>query len=354
MQLIRNSNLYKVLFSLMLGFLLIIVWINFIDVDELFFYFKTINIIPVIPAIIFYLMSYFLRSLRLRLLIKHKTDIPILKNYCYILAGNFINYLIPIRAGEVAKAFFYKKNHSISWAESLPAIFIDKIFDTFAIFIVLLMIPFITITLSVYLNVLLSLLIVVFFIGFMILFAATKVDFSAFSDNEKHSVFSLNFFINLIKRSFNSIFLLFPHKYKEKFSNFIILFLEGVGIFKHHKLLFIPCLFYTLLATLTDSVFFFLMFKAFSVDVYFTHILFGYTLIFLSYILPHPPAQIGSNELVMVLIFAIGFGLDENLVSAVMSFSHIITAVVIVLTGLGSTAYAGIKIFDFLKNKEIN
>ena len=78
--------------------------------------------------------------------------------------------------------------------------------------------------------------------------------------------------------------------------------------------------------------------------------MFGYTLIYLSYVLPHPPAQIGSNELIMVLIFSVGMGLNKEMVSAVMSFSHLITGILIVISGLISVSFAGFKLLDFLKN----
>ncbi|MDD4155777.1 MAG: lysylphosphatidylglycerol synthase transmembrane domain-containing protein [Candidatus Cloacimonetes bacterium] len=341
----------KIVISLIIGTLLIILWLRYIDFAELLFYLKQINILPVIPSIFFYLMSYFIRSQRLRALLSHKTIIPVFRNYTYVLSGNFVNYLIPIRAGEVIKAYFYKKNHNIKWAESLPSIFIDKFFDTFAIFVVLLLIPFIGITLSVYLKLLLVVLVLIFILGFFILFMASLRENNrlVLVDKSKLSRVYL-----IMKRIFHKLLLLLPIKYKDKFYDFIKLFLEGLAIFKNHKRLFPACLVLTLLATLSDSLFFFLMFRAFNVQINFAYILFGYTLIFLSYILPHPPAQIGSNEVIMILIFAIGFGLDENLVSAVMSFSHVITALVIFITGSLSLAYAGIKLIDFIKNKEID
>ncbi len=341
----------KTIFSLIIGTLLIVLWTKFIDLNELFYYLKQVKLLPVIPSIVFYLLSYFFRSERLRVLLSHKARIPVFKNYTYILSGNFINYLIPIRAGEVAKGYFYKKNHNIKWAESLPSIFIDKFFDTFAIFIVLVLIPFIGITLSLYLKILLIAMIIVFMIGFFILFVASVRGKRDLSKSGKCFFSRLYFFI----KKLSGIFLIaLPLRYKDKLNEFMRIFLEGIAIFRNHKNFFLPCLLLTLCSTLTDSLFFYLMFRAFSVDINFVYILFGYTLIFLSYILPHPPAQIGSNEIIMVLIFAIGFGLDENLVSAVMSFSHIITAVVIFITGSLSLTYAGIKLIDFLKNKEID
>jgi len=50
-------------------------------------------------------------------------------------------------------------------------------------------------------------------------------------------------------------------------------------------------------------------------------VLFGYSLINLSYGLPQPPAQLGSNEWMMIVIFSLGFSLTKSAASAVMAFA---------------------------------
>ena len=351
-----KSTKMRLVIGLLIGIVFFLIWIKIIDFTELFGYISQINAFLLIPAITFYLLSYFFRSLRLRKLLYqnsifiHKQfngveenflsptsyplspKIPIFKNYSYVLAGNFINYLIPIRAGEIAKSVFYKKNHDIPYSDSLPSIFIDKLLDTFGIFIVLLLLPFTSVIFTPTLSILLYLLIFVFLLGIAILAISS---------------FSKGFVVRIIKK----IFFFLPKKYETKLNDFLELFVQGLAIFIHHKELLIPCLLLTFIATFSDSLFFFMMFKAFDVSINFTQIIFGYTLIFLSYIIPHPPAQIGSNELLMILIFSIGFGYEENLISAIMSLSHFLTAIVIFITGSLSLIYAGHRFFDIIKMK---
>jgi uncharacterized protein (TIRG00374 family) len=237
-----------------------------------------------------------------------------LKNYIYALAGNFLNYFIPIRAGEVAKCVFYKRNHHVPYSESAPTVLIDKILDTFAIFVVLLMIPFSGVVFSVYLNILLILLIIIFIIGFSIIFFVAKKEF---------------YFVNILKK----ILFFVPKKQNKRIDRIISSFVKGLTIFKHNRQLLLPSLILTFLATISDSLFFYFMFVAFGIQISFVKVVFGYTLIFLSYSLPHPPAQLGSNELIMILIFSLGFGYNIDLVSAVMAFSHLITALIILISG---------------------
>jgi len=96
------------------------------------------------------------------------------------------------------------------------------------------------------------------------------------------------------------------------------------------------------------------MFRAFAQVIPFPIILFGYTLIYLSYILPTPPAQIGSNELIMVLVFSVGLGLNKDMVSAVMAFAHLLTGLLIVIVGLISFSYIGVNIADTFRDVNIS
>ena len=47
----------------------------------------------------------------------------------------------------------------------------------------------------------------------------------------------------------------------------------------------------------------------------------------LTYILPTPPAQIGSNQFMWVLIFSFALGVNKNLTSAAVTFSHLLTSI---------------------------
>jgi uncharacterized protein (TIRG00374 family) len=249
-----------------------------------------------------------------------------MKNYLYVLSANFLNYFIPLRAGEIGKIYFYKKNHNINWDKTIPIIFVDKVCDTFSLVLVLIMIPITGIVLSYRLKILLYMLIAVFLLCFSILILASI-------SQKKVSII------------FEKIIFFIPSKLKEKILVYISNFTNGIAVLLNKKEIILPTLFYTIIACINESFFFYLMFKTFSVNIEFAKVFFGNTLLFLSYILPHPPAQIGSNEVIMFLIFSVGFGLEENIAGAVMAYSHILTGIIIVITGLFSLFYSGINIF---------
>ncbi len=327
---------YKnILFSVLIGTIFLYLWSKIIDDKAFLSYFSNISISMVTTSLIFYFMGYGFRSFRWKILLSTTYNIPFKTIFSYVMAGNLINYLVPIRAGEVGKCVFLKKNYQIGFSKSFPSIFIDKLFDTFGIFIILAILPFINIEINKYLETLIILLLATFILGALILVMASFME-------EKVIKFLQN------------LFYFFPKKYKEKIHDFIELFVQGTGIFKNHINLLPISIFLTLIAILADSLFFWFMFKAFSQDVNFIYVAFGYTLINLSFIFPQPPAQLGSNELIMILIFTIGMGLQKNMVSAVTAFSHIITGILIVVIGMICLSFAGTKFFEIIKNGDDN
>lgn len=146
----------------------------------------------------------------------------------------------------LGKSYFLKKKYDIKIAHSLPSVFIDKFFDTIAIFLVIILIPILGIKLSKYLIFLISLLIILVFVGmFVLIFASFKKD--------------------LVVKFIYRTFFFIPVKYKEKFFGLVNLFVEGTAIFKNHLSMLPKVVLLTLLAVLFDSLFFISVFWAFNI-----------------------------------------------------------------------------------------
>jgi len=331
----RKQIIFNILLGLFIGLICVLLWLHFTDWEQIKQHLTNLSPIYLVSATCFYLLSYVLRSGRLYALVQSSTHHPSLsvhKNIAYVFACNLLNYIIP-RAGEVGKGLFYKQNHQINWSDSLPCIVVDKIFDTFAIFVVLALLPFTAIVLSPALKTLIILLLLLFFIEITILI------FSAIA--QKRVVFILH-----------KLFFFLPRRLSEKIYSFISLFVAGIASLQTKKKALTIAGAYTLLAALTDALFFISIFWALGVSIPFVYVLCGYTLIFLSYAMPHPPAQIGSNEMIMMVVFTIGFGYDKNQMGSVMATSHLLTMAIIFITGSFSLWYGGFRYIDFTKSKE--
>lgn len=142
-----------------------------------------------------------------------------------------------------------------------------------------------------------------------------------------------------------------PHKFKFKLEDFYTSFIEGMGILRGRKKDTIIIYLLTLLAVLSEGFFVYMIFRSLGLhDIGFVKILFGYTLMNLTYILPTPPAQIGSNEFMWVVIFSFALGVDKNLTGAAVATVHILTTIVIFSLGALSFSSIGMRLTDALRN----
>lgn len=324
----RKRFLFLII-GLAIGIVLILLWLNYIDVDELLERMRSIDKNLVIWASLAYLSAYFIRSWRWNLLLKRQVGISLYRTWLYSMGGNWVNYLIPIRLGEVVKAWFVKRNHGIPMLNVFPSIFIDKTFDTLGIFFVLVMIPLLGVRLSSGMTVLLSLLALVFLVSLAILFL---------------SVWRKERVVKVLQALFSWL----PEQLRHKIYGYIEIFIQGLNVFEHHWSRLIFAVLLTALGVGLDGLYFWLIFRAFGIDYPFAKVLFGYTLINLSYALPQPPAQLGSNEWMMIIIFSIGFALTRQDASAIMAFAHLLTAVLIGVTGLIAIGLSGHQVLQVI------
>jgi uncharacterized protein (TIRG00374 family) len=319
----KKSTL-SLLIGLVIGLILIFLFIRSIDFSFLVTSLRSIAPLYIVAAGVFYIAAYWFRSIRWNLLLRQQIRLKVKETWLISSAGNWLNYLIPIRAGEFAKAILIKRLKQKSAVSVLPSVFIDKFFDTLGIFFVLLLIPLLRIHISKGLQILLALLILIFILVFGILILAAT---------HKKSITGI----------LQVVFAWLPGKVRIKINELIELFINGLNIFEHHHSIILYSVLLTAVGILMDGLYFFCVFRAFHQDLNFLIILFGYTLINLSYVLPQPPAQLGSNEWMMIIIFSLGFGFDKNIASSIMVFAHVFTACVITILGIIGFSYAGVK-----------
>ncbi len=328
------STNFRFVLGLLIGAILIIIWLAyFVEVDEMSVYLKQIDL-PIIGLVVFfYVAAYLCRSRRWQIILQPIQSISYLEVTSLFFGGMFINYLFPIRAGELAKSVFLKRTKGIRIANSLPTILLNKALDLVPILLVLGMFPFMAIRTKMTMLIL---------CGVLLLALATAAGILILSIKDEQLV------IRILKK----IFFWLPAKLKEKIFDFIDRFVVAVAMthlpFAKWAQLFIL----TFLAVGLEAAYFGTLFYAFHYKMSIAVAIFGYTLMNLSYILPTPPAQIGSKELVALFIFSYSFGIDENLVGAVTAFAHLLTGFLICLLGASSLGTIGIQLTDLIQPLE--
>ena len=299
------------------------VWLKLINWNEFLHYFKEFNLKYALLFSIFYILAYFSRSIRWKIILNPLVKLKISKSFYIYMVGMFVNYIIPVRAGEVAKSFILKKTKNISVAESLPTVFIDKISDLFPIIMILILIPLVSVKLNATLFIIIGLIFFIFIFFLLFLYLSAKHQSSA------------NKFLGFI-------IMFVPARFKERTENFLSSFITGMAIMKGRKTDTSKVYILTILAVLSEALYILMIFRAFGSEISYTKILFGYTLMNLTYILPTPPAQIGSNQFMWVLIFSFALGEDANLTSAAVTFSHLLTSIWIF--GVSAISFLALKL----------
>ncbi|MCL5037521.1 MAG: flippase-like domain-containing protein [Chloroflexi bacterium] len=321
--------------SILIGAALLILWLRLVDFQDMVSYFKQIRPWWIVLAMFLYILSFFIRSLRWRLFLAPVARLPVGKVFAVFMCGTLINYLVPIRAGELAKSLILKKLDGLPTSRTLPGVFLDKICDMIPVLLLLILLPLMAFHLPDRVMWIIFGVLAVF-IAFLILLvgAALKKKLAA----------------NLLKRFFNWL----PESIRGSVHRFLDLFIEGFSEPGRYGKFLPAVLLLTIAAVLCDASYLMTMFAGFGAHPPFILVLFGYTLINLSYILPTPPAQIGSNEVLWVIIFTGAFGMNVNLVSAVESFAHVLTAALLIGAGAVSSAVIGMKLANTFKLEKDN
>ena len=271
-----------------------------------------------------FLGAYTVRALRWRRLL---TPRPVTRTRAILIyqVAIFVNWLLPIRGGELVKSLLLRRLDDIPVSESLPTVAMDKLMDLLPAIILLVLLPFLPVHLSRPLWMLLLLVVVILLCSLaFVAVAARRRD--------------------VAMRFLDRLFALFPTALRRRVEPFAMRFVDALlGLVARPRLLAIAAM-YTMAAVALDALFALLAFWAVGAFVNYPEILFGYTLYNLAYILPTPPGQIGSNEVIGLLVFSGLFYISRNAVGAMFLFSHPWTALLMTISGLVSLSVMGLNL----------
>ena len=102
------KNKYNWLWGIILGSVFLFAWIKMVNWQEFAAYFKSFDLNHVLIFSLFYVLAYILRSLRWRLIMKPIFKMTVLQSFGLFMSGLMINYIVPVRAGELAKSVILK------------------------------------------------------------------------------------------------------------------------------------------------------------------------------------------------------------------------------------------------------
>ena len=84
-------------------------------------------------AIVLLLVSLIVRSIRWKFLFKSSDNVKVYSLYMYQLIGYFGNNVLPLRLGEILRAYLLGSDYNLSKSYVLGTIILERILDTFSL-----------------------------------------------------------------------------------------------------------------------------------------------------------------------------------------------------------------------------
>jgi uncharacterized protein (TIRG00374 family) len=289
--------------GLAVGGVLIATFLELVDLSAVYAHLAQLDVGLALLCGVPFLGAYVVRAMRWRCLLR-PCEVSVPRAAAIYQVATFLNWLLPVRGGELAKSLLLRRSNGIPVSRSLATVSMDKAMDLLPAIALLAVLPFVAVNLSRPLWLLLLSALVVVVLAIMLLALAA---------------WRRRLALAVLTRPLAK---LLPAAAMRRIEPSVVLFVDTLlALVRQRRLLGVAAA-YTAVAVCLDALFCLLAFKAVGVEVALPVVLYGYTFYNLAFILPTPPGQVGSNELVGLLIFAGVFGLDRAGVGAMFLFSH--------------------------------
>jgi uncharacterized protein (TIRG00374 family) len=288
------------------------------------------GIILVLLSGIAFLTAFSIRGIRWKLFLNPIGKISTFKAIQLFLVGIFLNFLLPIRGGEVAKSLMLKRIAGIPVSQSLPTVAMDKALDLMPALFIMVIVPLLGVQMSLQLWLVLGL------VGGLLIGLIFFVGLAAWKRTAA---------LTLLQK----MTAMLPKAIAGKIEGFATGFVDSLLMGASRPRIFIPAVLLTCVAVIFDGLFAMLAFWTIGYQIPFGTAIFGYTVYNMFYILPTPPGQVGSNEVVGLLVFNGLLHLPANDVTAMFIFSHPWAALIMCVTGMACLSALGLTISSAMK-----
>jgi uncharacterized protein (TIRG00374 family) len=277
-------------------------------------------------AALSFITAFSVRGTRWRMFLRPIGKVKTIKAIQIYWVGVFINVLLPVQGGEVAKSLMLKRVTNIPVSQSLPTVAMDKALDLMPALFIMAIVPFLP---GIHMSVTLWLILAL--VSGILIGLITVVGLTAWNRE---------FATNLIKKLLGIL----PGGIGGKIEGFAMGFVDSLLAAASRPKVFIPAVLLTCVAISFDGLFAMFAFWTVGLHMDFGAAIFGYTVFNMFTILPTPPGQVGSNEIIGTLVFGELLGFNKANVLAMFVFSHPLTALIMATLGLISLSSLGLKI----------
>ncbi len=299
----------------LLGVILLAAWLWIVDLGAVFDTLRDAQWGYVVLALAVGLSATVLRAVRWRMILRPIAVVPQLDVWLISLASSLINFVIPIRSGEVARSLFLKQRDKVPISASLPTVAVDRSLDMLAV----LVIGAIGILSGLRLGGSLTVVLAIgtgLFLGF-----ATFVVLAIFWQDRMMRVAEWAI----------------PRFIGENLRNQLLGILNGIitgfTAIGRQPRNFIPIIGLSFVAALFDAAVFYLLFVSVGNPIPPLVALTGYALFAITFIVPGAPGYIGSMEAFGSLVFGAALGIPQAASASVVLMFHALNALILGVFG---------------------
>ena len=313
----------KTIPGILISLILIIILFRHIDLNQTIKSFGRMNPLFILPIIPVYMLSFVLRAFRWRVLLNNnKLKFSSLLSSIFI--GFSLNCVLPARAGEIYRVYFFGKKENLSKTKVFTSVILERIFDGLTLFLILIT-AICLINPGNLFSKIAFLAGMVFFSGFVLLLALVKMQNTG-NKREKIKLFLvklLGFLPEIIKISGENLI--------NKIFSILNSFIEGLQTLNSWNGLIKSC-FYSLLIWLAEGFFMFLVIKSFGINLSFIGVLLVLAVTAFSTLIPAGPAGIGPYQWGYIIALDV-FGISHELSLAVSIINQLLIIILILLAG---------------------
>jgi hypothetical protein len=300
-----------------LGLGLLVAWAAIVDLQQVGRQLASARLPTVLAAGLLSLTTPYLRAARWRMVLRPLARVPQPEVWLIGLASSLVNFVIPIRSGELARSLLLKQRHGVPMAASLPTVAVDRSFDMLTVLLLGTVGALTGLRLEGSLRTVLLAGALVFlgFLAFVVLAIASR------------------------ERVMGWLERLLPRRLGEGLRVRVLTLLErilsGFTSLSRRPGDLAPLLGLSLVAAVIDAGVFYLLFTSLGAPVPFMLVLTGYALFVVTFIVPGAPGYVGSMEAFGSLIFG-ALGAGQQLAASTIVLFHALNALVLGLSGGGA------------------
>jgi glycosyltransferase involved in cell wall biosynthesis/uncharacterized membrane protein YbhN (UPF0104 family) len=128
------------------GLVLLWLWLRTVSLTDVISHARVHSWAPVVLMIVLFLVTSLIRARRWLLLLRPLAPVGMVRAFAMNSAGGLLNYVLPIRSGDAARAWWLWRRHRVPAGSALATIVIDKACDLAAVAVVLAILEVVALT----------------------------------------------------------------------------------------------------------------------------------------------------------------------------------------------------------------